>query len=90
MPIYANAFSVLYQRRQAAAALPSPAIGPRVLILGPPDSGKTTLSQLMLTYAVKTSKKILYANLDISSSTVMPEGETLQTQHTLWVKSLPF
>ena len=38
--------------------------GPRVLVVGPPDVGKTTLSKLLLNYAVRMQHKPLFVDLD--------------------------
>eukprot|EP00871_Galdieria_phlegrea_P005046 jgi/Galph1/5542/GphlegSOOS_G4136.1 len=39
-------------------------IGPRVVIVGPQDSGKSSLCQILASYALKGGRKILYATID--------------------------
>ncbi|KAJ3050643.1 Cleavage polyadenylation factor subunit clp1, partial [Quaeritorhiza haematococci] len=38
--------------------------GPRVMIVGPADVGKTALSKILLNYAVKQGRKPLFVDID--------------------------
>mmetsp|Transcript_2425 Transcript_2425/g.7250 ORF Transcript_2425/g.7250 Transcript_2425/m.7250 type:complete len:436 (-) Transcript_2425:599-1906(-) len=82
MPSYVNAFSVLHYKRLAAAKAleeakkrpdevdPKSIRGPRVLIVGPPDSGKSSIASLMLNYSIKTAGKILSVDLDVTRNSI--------------------
>lgn len=62
MTTYANAHFALERLRGEAAERGGP--GPRVLILGPEDAGKTTLVKLLTAYAQKQGGKPLVVNLN--------------------------
>ena len=42
-----------------------PARGPRLMITGPTDVGKTTLCRILCNYAVREGRSPLYIDLDI-------------------------
>lgn len=44
--------------------LRTPAGGPRVLITGPEDSGKTSLIKILAAYALKSGRNPILVNLD--------------------------
>jgi len=46
--------------------------GPRVLIVGPTDSGKSTLCQTLLNYAVRDNRKPAFLDLDPGQSAFFP------------------
>ncbi|KAJ3225371.1 hypothetical protein HK099_006912 [Clydaea vesicula] len=48
--------------------------GPRVLILGGSDVGKTTLSRILLNYGVKMEKKMMFIDLDVNEGSVSLPG----------------
>lgn len=66
MPKYIAAHSILQSRRKLAKAAGIP--GPRAVVVGPRDCGKTTLVQLLATYSVKVNSTITVADLDPSGS----------------------
>ena len=49
-------------------------MGPRVMILGPPDSGKSSLSKILLNYAVKASRAPLFVDLDTNEVSNLDDG----------------
>ncbi|KAF2121540.1 Pre-mRNA cleavage complex II protein Clp1-domain-containing protein [Lophiotrema nucula] len=58
---YANAhFSLEALRERAAHGIE----GPRVLIVGPENSGKTTFTRILTSYAVKSGRQPMVVNLD--------------------------
>uniref|UniRef100_A0A0D9YPC1 Protein CLP1 homolog n=1 Tax=Oryza glumipatula TaxID=40148 RepID=A0A0D9YPC1_9ORYZ len=71
MVVYVNTHAILDARRaraRAAAAqgaLPESSQGPRVIIVGPSDSGKSTLCKMLLSWAAKQGWKPTYVDLDI-------------------------
>jgi len=71
---------VLQQQQQQSNIVPSPTTtaasldGPRVLIVGPPDSGKTTLAKLLTAYAIKVGKTPILVDLDPSQNILSVPG----------------
>ncbi|KAH7116065.1 Pre-mRNA cleavage complex II protein Clp1-domain-containing protein [Dendryphion nanum] len=64
MMSYANAHFALEELRDRAAATKSADGGPRVLVVGPENSGKTSLVRVLTSYAVKMGRRPLVVNLD--------------------------
>ncbi|KAH7830053.1 putative mRNA cleavage and polyadenylation factor CLP1 [Monocercomonoides exilis] len=48
--------------------------GPRAIIIGPSDSGKSTLATILLNYAVKMGRTPLFIDLDIGQGVISPPG----------------
>lgn len=44
--------------------------GPRVMVVGPPDSGKTSLCNILLSYAARAQRRIIFVDLDIADGVV--------------------
>ncbi|KAL8953152.1 MAG: hypothetical protein Q9222_000973 [Ikaeria aurantiellina] len=59
---YANLHFALEKQREAAAS--SSREGPRVLVLGPDDAGKTSLVKLLTAYASRSGQQPIAVNLD--------------------------
>eukprot|EP01094_Clydonella_sp_ATCC50884_P022648 TRINITY_DN5253_c0_g1_i1.p1 TRINITY_DN5253_c0_g1~~TRINITY_DN5253_c0_g1_i1.p1 ORF type:complete len:423 (-),score=133.46 TRINITY_DN5253_c0_g1_i1:9-1277(-) len=77
MVMYANAHAILESKRDAALAAsrasPSPGEfkqGPRVLIAGPMDTGKSTLAKILLGYAARAGREPIYIDLDIGQQSI--------------------
>jgi polyribonucleotide 5'-hydroxyl-kinase len=62
MMSYANLHFALEKARQNAEN--SHSNGPRVLILGSEDAGKTTLAKILIGYAVRQGRKSVLVGLD--------------------------
>ena len=62
MVSYANTHFALEDLR--TAALQEHAIGPRVLVVGPENAGKTTLVKMLAAYATRSERQPIVVNLD--------------------------
>ncbi|KAG0039779.1 Cleavage polyadenylation factor subunit clp1 [Podila clonocystis] len=69
---YLNTHLALEQRRVMTSQ--NNGQGPRVLIVGPNDVGKTSLSKLLLSYALKQSRQPIYVDLDCSEGSITMPG----------------
>ncbi|TVU33077.1 hypothetical protein EJB05_24862 [Eragrostis curvula] len=80
MVIYVNTHAILDARRaraRAAAAQggdPEASQGPRVIVVGPTDSGKSTLCKMLLSWAAKIGWKPTYVDLDIGQGSITIPG----------------
>lgn len=72
MIIYANIHSALEQRRIQAA--PTGAMGPRVVVAGPTDTGKSTLSSILLGYATRRDHTPMFVDLDVGQGRITLPG----------------
>ncbi|KAL5141225.1 Protein CLP1 [Glycine soja] len=74
MVSYVNLHVVLDGRRSRAKASPpddsGSSQGPRVIVVGPTDSGKSTLSRMLLSRAVKQGWKPTFVDLDIGQGSI--------------------
>ncbi|KAK4736783.1 hypothetical protein R3W88_000480 [Solanum pinnatisectum] len=74
---YINVHAVLDGRRNRAKASPSDSDtsqGPRVIVVGPTDSGKSTLSRMLLSWAAKQGWKPTFVDLDIGQGSITIPG----------------
>ncbi|EEP80352.1 conserved hypothetical protein [Uncinocarpus reesii 1704] len=78
MAEYANVHFALETMRQEAAAAAGRE-GPRVLILGPEDAGKTSLAKILTGYATKMGRQPLVVNLDPSEGMLSVPGALTAT-----------
>ena len=62
MSSYANAHFALENLRLAAAE--SNTVGPRVLVVGPENAGKTTMAKILASYAARTGYQPVVVNTD--------------------------
>lgn len=53
--------------------------GPRVLVAGPTDSGKSTLCKILVNYAVRTEHRPTYVDLDVGQGSVVLPGTIAAT-----------
>lgn len=72
MIFYLNIHTALEQLRANAEA--SGQSGPRVLIVGPDDVGKTTLSRMLLNWAVRGGRLPIFVDLDVSQNSISLPG----------------
>ncbi|KAI5795552.1 Pre-mRNA cleavage complex II protein Clp1-domain-containing protein [Geopyxis carbonaria] len=63
MSAYANTHFAL-ERRRGKAAESTTEQGPRVMIIGPEDAGKTSLTKILTGYAVRQGRRPVVVNLD--------------------------
>ncbi|CAL5210304.1 unnamed protein product [Lathyrus oleraceus] len=78
MVSYVNVHGILEGRRGRAKKSPSddPVLsqGPRVIVVGPTDSGKSTLSRMLLSWAAKQGWKPTFVDLDIGQGSITIPG----------------
>ena len=74
MVIYLNLHVALEQIREKAEKEDPARIGPRVMICGPTDVGKSTLCRLLLNYAVRTGRRPVFIDLDVGQATIAIPG----------------
>ncbi|XP_010242351.1 PREDICTED: protein CLP1 homolog isoform X2 [Nelumbo nucifera] len=78
MVSYVNVHAVLEGRRNHAKASsstdPDSSQGPRVIVVGPTDSGKSTLSKMLLSWAAKQGWKPTFVDLDIGQGSITIPG----------------
>ncbi|KAL5722601.1 polynucleotide 5'-hydroxyl-kinase [Ranunculus cassubicifolius] len=80
---YVNVHAVLEGRRSRAKASsahdPETSQGPRVVVVGPTDSGKSTLSRMLLSWAAKQGWKPTFVDLDIGQGSITIPGSIAAT-----------
>ncbi|GLT36128.1 hypothetical protein SLA2020_105300 [Shorea laevis] len=83
MVSYVNVHAVLDGRRSRAKASSSTdsdaSQGPRVMVVGPTDSGKSTLSRMLLSWAAKQGWKPTFVDLDIGQGSITIPGSIAAT-----------
>lgn len=72
MDSYLNIHAQLQRRRELAMAKYT--AGPRVLVCGPVDSGKSTLSQILTNYALRLGEKPTFVELDVGHGCLSVPG----------------
>ena len=77
VPLFANLHQQLEARRSAAEA--SGGQGPRVLVVGPTDSGKSTLCRILLSYACRVGRAPTFVDLDLGQGEVSVPGTVAAT-----------
>ncbi|KAI9208130.1 Pre-mRNA cleavage complex II protein Clp1-domain-containing protein [Polychytrium aggregatum] len=73
-PMYTYLNTHLALAQLSAEAKARDEMGPRVLILGPTDVGKSTLAKILLNYSTKQSLKPLFVDIDPKEGTVAVPG----------------
>lgn len=81
MVSYVNVHAVLERRRvrakEASVSNPSNPLesqGPRVIVVGPTDSGKSSLARMLLSWAARLSWKPTFVDLDIGQGSISIPG----------------
>lgn len=64
MTEYVNLHFALETLRTEAASSTPPQLGPRILLLGPSNAGKTSLAKLLTAYAIRSDRQPIVVNLD--------------------------
>ncbi|RIB22296.1 Pre-mRNA cleavage complex II protein Clp1-domain-containing protein [Gigaspora rosea] len=77
MTSYLNMHLALEQRREAAKAKGEQ--GPRAIIVGPEDVGKTSLSKILLAYALRQSRQPIFVDLDVNEGSITMPGTLTAT-----------
>ncbi|KAI8089895.1 Pre-mRNA cleavage complex II protein Clp1-domain-containing protein [Halteromyces radiatus] len=77
MTSYLNTHLAIQQLRSTAKA--SNELGPRVLVIGPHDVGKTSLCKIMASYAFRQGEKPLYVSLDTAEGSITMPGAVTAT-----------
>ncbi|XP_077979250.1 polyribonucleotide 5'-hydroxyl-kinase Clp1-like isoform X2 [Glandiceps talaboti] len=72
MVTYLNTHAALEQMRQQAERDESR--GPRVMVVGPTDVGKSTLCRLLLNYGVRVGRRPTFIDLDVGQGSVSIPG----------------
>jgi polyribonucleotide 5'-hydroxyl-kinase len=72
MVIYHNTHVILNQKRIEAKQ--ASAQGPRTIVVGPVDAGKSTLCRILVNYAVRSGWEPLFVDLDIGQGELCPPG----------------
>jgi polyribonucleotide 5'-hydroxyl-kinase len=67
---YANLHFALETQRAAAAS--SGGLGPRVMLVGPDNAGKTSVAKFLAAYAVRSGRRPVVANLDPREGMLAP------------------
>ncbi|ESQ49618.1 hypothetical protein EUTSA_v10020725mg [Eutrema salsugineum] len=83
MVSYVNVHAILDARRRSAKASTSTdsgsTQGPRVIVVGPTDSGKSTLTKMLLSWAAKQGWKPTFVDLDIGQGSITIPGTIAAT-----------
>jgi len=74
MVIYLNLHVAMEQRREKAGKSNPPSVGPKIMICGPTDVGKSTLCRLLLNYAVRMGRRPIYVDLDLGQGSIAIPG----------------
>lgn len=85
MRYYLNLHHLLETRRQQAKE--NGTHGPKVIIVGDRDSGKSTLCQILLNYAVRMGWTPTYTDLDPGQGNISPPGSLASTPIQLPITS---
>lgn len=77
MAQYLNVHETLEARRTQAKA--GGTAGPRAMVVGPTDAGKSTLCKILLNYAVRAGCSATYADLDVGQGAITVPGSIAAT-----------
>jgi polyribonucleotide 5'-hydroxyl-kinase len=77
VPVYANLHQRLEARREEAKA--TGIAGPRVLVVGPTDSGKSSLCRILCAYACRVGRAPTFVDVDIGQGEVSVPGTVAAT-----------
>ena len=77
MVAYVNTHIQLEALRDVAFA--NGTVGPRVIVVGPKDHGKSTLSRILVTYAARLDRVPIFVDLDVGQSVLSVPGTLCAT-----------
>ncbi|MCO5589283.1 hypothetical protein L7F22_043249 [Adiantum nelumboides] len=69
----------LLENRRAQAAKDTSSIGPRVIVVGPTDSGKSSLTKMLLGWTSKQGRKPFFVDLDLGQNSLTIPGTLAST-----------
>lgn len=72
MNIHLNVHAVLQEKREQARSANKP--GPVTLIVGPVDSGKSSLTNILVNYAARLGEHVTYVDLDVGQNDLSIPG----------------
>eukprot|EP00002_Diphylleia_rotans_P033095 TRINITY_DN7001_c0_g1_i4.p1 TRINITY_DN7001_c0_g1~~TRINITY_DN7001_c0_g1_i4.p1 ORF type:complete len:351 (+),score=62.83 TRINITY_DN7001_c0_g1_i4:56-1108(+) len=72
MDYYINIHHGLHKLRLQAAQ--EKRSGPRVMLVGPTDSGKSSVSRILINYAIRHDMRPTYVDLDVGQNSISPPG----------------
>ncbi|XP_038044313.1 polyribonucleotide 5'-hydroxyl-kinase Clp1-like [Patiria miniata] len=72
MTVYLNTHAALEQMRQQAEQ--EGTRGPRVMVIGPTDVGKSTVCRLLLNYAVRVGRRPTFVDIDVGQGVISVPG----------------
>lgn len=74
MVIYLNVHMAIEQMRQKVEKQNDSSIGPKVMICGPVNVGKSTLSRILLNYSVRMGRRPIFVDLDVGQGSISVPG----------------
>lgn len=74
MVIYLNVHMAIEQMRQKVEKRSDKPVGPKVMICGPVNVGKSTLSRILLNYAVRMGRRPIFVDLDVGQGSIAVPG----------------
>jgi len=74
MNMYLNTHAALEEKRKTVEEAGDDSVGPRVLVVGPTDVGKSTLCKILLNYAVRCRRKPTLIDLNVTNSEISIPG----------------
>ncbi|CAD6185939.1 unnamed protein product [Caenorhabditis auriculariae] len=74
MVIYLNTHAAMEQVRQHRETKDSLSKGPRLMLVGPTDVGKSTVGRILCNYAVRQGRTPVYVDLDVGQGSISIPG----------------
>lgn len=75
MLMYLNLHAALDQMREKTKRNPE-LIGPKIMVTGPGDVGKSTLCRILLNYAVRLGRRPVFVDIDVGQGSISIPGST--------------
>lgn len=74
MVVYLNVHMALEQMRQKVEKEGKNLVGPKVMICGPVNVGKSTVTKILLNYAVRMGRRPIFVDLDVGQGSIAVPG----------------